>query len=93
VHIQSVTIAGFRSFGPAPQKIDLLNDLTAVVGPNASGKTALLQALCKMFGVSRAQRTIHRSDFHLPAGVNFSHSWSPLSDRWRLVGIIFSTSR
>jgi putative ATP-dependent endonuclease of OLD family len=69
VHIQTVTIAGFRSFGPTPQKIDLLDGLTAVVGPNASGKTALLQALCKMFGVTRAQRTIHQSDFHLPAGV------------------------
>jgi putative ATP-dependent endonuclease of the OLD family len=69
VHIQSVTIAGFRSFGPTPHKTDLVDGLTAVVGPNASGKTALLQALCKMFGVSRAQRTIHRSDFHLPVGV------------------------
>jgi putative ATP-dependent endonuclease of the OLD family len=69
MHIQSVTISGFRSFGPTPHKVDLINGLTAVVGPNASGKTALLQALCKMFGVSRAQRTIQRSDFHLPVGV------------------------
>jgi putative ATP-dependent endonuclease of OLD family len=69
VHIQSVTIVGFRSFGPVQEKIELTHGLTAVVGPNASGKTALLQALCKMFGVSRAQRTIQRSDFHLPAGV------------------------
>ena len=36
-----------------------------MVGPNAAGKTALLQALAKLFGVSRAQRTIERSDFHL----------------------------
>jgi putative ATP-dependent endonuclease of OLD family len=69
VYIQSVTVSGFRSFGPASQKVDLVKGLTAVVGPNASGKTALLQALCKMFGVSRAQRTIERSDFHLPVGV------------------------
>jgi putative ATP-dependent endonuclease of the OLD family len=69
VHIQSLTIASFRSFGPVPVKIDLVATLTAVVGPNASGKTALLQALCKMFGVTRAQRTIDRSDFHLPVDV------------------------
>ena len=43
----------------------LAEDITAIVGPNAAGKTALLQALAKLFGVSRAQRTIHRSDFHL----------------------------
>ncbi len=41
--------------------------LTGIVGPNASGKTALLQALTKLFGISRAQRTIYRADFHLPA--------------------------
>jgi putative ATP-dependent endonuclease of the OLD family len=69
VHIQSIKIAGFRSFGVEPCKIDLVNDLTAVVGPNASGKTALLHALCKVFGVNRAQRTVYRSDFYLPVGV------------------------
>lgn len=69
MHIQFVKIAGFRSFGPGPVKIELTQEFTAVVGPNASGKTALLQALCKMFGVTRAQRTIHRSDFHLPVDV------------------------
>jgi putative ATP-dependent endonuclease of OLD family len=37
------------------------------VGPNAAGKTALLHALSKLFGVSRAQRTVQRADFHLGA--------------------------
>jgi putative ATP-dependent endonuclease of OLD family len=69
VHIQSVTISGFRSFGPKAVTIELDAALTAIVGPNASGKTALLQALCKLFGVTRAQRTVRRSDFHLPVGV------------------------
>jgi putative ATP-dependent endonuclease of OLD family len=69
VRIESITIAGFRSFGPASHRIGLAGDLTAIVGPNASGKTALLQALGKVFGVTRAQRTIHRSDFHLPIGM------------------------
>ena len=32
---------------------------------NAAGKTALLQSLMKLFGVSRAQRTVQKSDFHL----------------------------
>jgi putative ATP-dependent endonuclease of the OLD family len=69
MHIQSATILGFRSFGPDPHTVDLVDGLTAVVGANASGKTALLQALCKMFGISRVQRTIQRTDFHLPVGV------------------------
>jgi putative ATP-dependent endonuclease of the OLD family len=69
VRVQSITIAGFRCFGPEPQLIEASGDLTAIVGPNASGKTAVLQALCKLFGTTRAQRTVRRSDFHLPVGV------------------------
>ena len=69
MRIQSITIAGFRSFGPNPERVELARELTAIVGPNASGKTALLQAFAKIFGVTRAQRTLHRSDFHLPPGV------------------------
>jgi putative ATP-dependent endonuclease of OLD family len=44
MRIQSVTISGFCCFGPEPQKIEITGDLTAIVGPNASGKTAMLQA-------------------------------------------------
>jgi putative ATP-dependent endonuclease of OLD family len=69
MYIQTATISGFRSFGPDGEKVSFQWDLTTIVGPNASGKTALLHALCKMFGVTRAQRTIQRSDFHLPVGV------------------------
>jgi putative ATP-dependent endonuclease of the OLD family len=47
VRIKSISIAGFRSFGPKPVRIRLAGDLTAIVGPNASGKTAFLQALTR----------------------------------------------
>lgn len=69
MRLQSNTISGFRCFGPTPHLIEVGSDLLAIVGPNASGKTAVLQALCKLFGVTRAQRTVRRSDFHLPPGV------------------------
>jgi putative ATP-dependent endonuclease of the OLD family len=69
VRVQSISIAGFRSFGVTSELIEVSGDLAAIIGPNASGKTALLQALCKVFGVTRAQRTVRRTDFHLPAGV------------------------
>lgn len=69
VYLQSITIAGFRCFSTTPHLIGLGRDLLAIVGPNASGKTAVLQALCKLFGVTRAQRRVRRSDFHLPPGV------------------------
>jgi len=65
MRIESVRISGFRCFGPVPVVLAMADDITAVVGPNAAGKTALLQALAKVFGVSRAQRKVQRSDFHL----------------------------
>lgn len=65
MRIEAVTISGFRCFGPDPVAIPISSKVTTVVGPNAAGKTALLHALSKLFGVSRAQRTVQRSDFHL----------------------------
>lgn len=67
MRIETVTLAGFRCFGPDRIKVHVSSEITAVVGPNAAGKTAFLQALSKIFGVSRAQRAVQRSDFHLGA--------------------------
>jgi putative ATP-dependent endonuclease of the OLD family len=67
MRLERVTLSGFRCFGPEPVRVRLSPEITAVVGSNASGKTALLHALAKVFGVSQAQRTIYRSDFHLAA--------------------------
>jgi putative ATP-dependent endonuclease of OLD family len=65
MRIETVTLSGFRCFGPTPITVPISPALTAVVGPNAAGKTALLQALSKLFGLSRAQRAVERSDFHV----------------------------
>lgn len=67
MRIEKVTLSGFRCFGPEAITVSIAAEITAVVGPNAAGKTALLQALAKLFGVSRAQRTVQRSDFHVGA--------------------------
>ena len=67
MRIETLTVSGFRCFGPDPLKIAISSKVTAVVGPNAAGKTALLHALSMLFGVTRAQRTVQRSDFHLGA--------------------------
>ncbi|HEY0120824.1 MAG TPA: AAA family ATPase [Rhizobium sp.] len=67
MRIESATLSGFRCFGSNPITVPISSEITAVVGPNAAGKTALLHALSKLFGVSRAQRIVQRSDFHLGA--------------------------
>ena len=68
MRIESITISGFRCFGPNEISIPISDEVTTIVGPNAAGKTALLQAMSKLFGVTRAQRTVSLSDFHLAPG-------------------------
>ena len=70
MRLKKITLAGFRCFGMKPVKCSLSGRLTALIGPNASGKTALLHGLSKLFGVSRTQRTLYRSDFHLPPDID-----------------------
>jgi len=63
--IKSLTLQNFRSFGPIPTTIDL-EDLTAFVGSNGCGKSTVLQALARLFGITSAERTLHQGDFHIP---------------------------
>lgn len=41
-----------------------MDDVTALIGGNGAGKTAALVALSRLFGISRHQRTVLKSDFH-----------------------------
>ncbi|EYR61897.1 chromosome segregation protein SMC, partial [Actinotalea ferrariae CF5-4] len=67
MRITTLRLCNFQSFGPDPTEIDL-EALTYVLGPNGSGKTAVLQALSRMFSPVPAQRRVHPEDFHVPAG-------------------------
>ena len=64
--IERVTLTNFRCFGPSPVSIDLSLGLTAFIGGNGTGKTAVLQALSRLFGVTNDQRRVRRQDFHVP---------------------------
>jgi len=66
MYINAVELKGFQCFGKRPAKIDLSKGITTLIGTNGSGKTALLTGLLRLFGVTRNQRTIRRSDFYLP---------------------------
>lgn len=65
MNITELRIKNFRSFGSDnnPIKIDRL---TTIIGANSSGKTALIHALLKVFGVNAKDRQLSRSDFHVP---------------------------
>lgn len=63
--LQSICLSNFQSFGSEPTRFSL-EEMTYLIGPNGSGKTAVLQALCRLFGFDPALRRIRKSDFHVP---------------------------
>lgn len=65
MRLQTIRLSSFQSFGESPTEIEL-DDITYLIGPNGSGKTAALQALCRLFAFDPSLRRILRSDFHVP---------------------------
>jgi energy-coupling factor transporter ATP-binding protein EcfA2 len=63
--IESVFVSNFRCFGPDGVEINIQNQVTALVGSNGSGKTALFQSLSRLFGITRSARTVTKVDFHI----------------------------
>lgn len=63
--LEKIRLFGFQSFGHESTELSL-EDITYIIGPNGSGKTAVLQALCRLFAFDPALRRIQRSDFHVP---------------------------
>ena len=63
--LHSIRLFNFQSFGAEISELSLEN-VTYLIGPNGSGKTALLQALCRLFAFEPSLRRIQRSDFHVP---------------------------
>lgn len=63
--LQTIRLSNFQSFCETPTEV-ALEDITYLIGPNGSGKTAVLQALCRLFAFDPSLRRILRSDFHVP---------------------------
>jgi putative ATP-dependent endonuclease of OLD family len=65
MQIATLRLSNFQSFGPEPTIINLAT-LTYVLGPNGSGKTAVLEALSRLFSPLSSQRMVKVEDFHVP---------------------------
>lgn len=63
--IETISVRNFRCFGPEWIEVSLQEQVTAFVGGNGSGKTALFQALSRLFGVTRTDRTVTKKDLHI----------------------------
>ncbi|MDG9669615.1 AAA family ATPase [Hahella sp. CR1] len=64
--IEKIKLQNFRCFGHEAVELNFEEELTTLVGGNGSGKTAVLQAVSRLFGTSSAQRSVQRRDFHIP---------------------------
>ena len=63
--IEKISLQNFRCYGPQLTEIPVQAAVTALVGGNGSGKTALFIALSRLFGVTTGQRSVRKRDFHL----------------------------
>jgi len=59
-------LSNFQSFGQGPTVI-ALDAMCFLLGPNGTGKTAVLQALARLFGTDPSLRRVRRTDFHITA--------------------------
>ncbi|MEZ4706580.1 MAG: AAA family ATPase [Caldilineaceae bacterium] len=64
--LKELRISNFQCFGNESAKISFDDSTTIIIGPNGSGKTAILQALARMFSTNPALRRIRKEDFHVP---------------------------
>lgn len=65
MRLSKLRLSGFQCFAPEPApavEIDF-DDLTVFVGLNGAGKTAVMTALTRMFGVDRRMRGLRPADF------------------------------
>ncbi|MCI0539267.1 MAG: AAA family ATPase [Verrucomicrobiales bacterium] len=69
MRIALITLKNFRCFGADPVSIDFDN-LTALIGTNGSGKSAVLLSLARLFGASQADHHLQKEDFHIPHDSN-----------------------
>lgn len=66
MHISSVTLKGFRCFGATePTRVEIDSEINAFIGANGTGKTALLQALLRLFGSTQSERRVRPEDFYI----------------------------
>ncbi|WP_457492385.1 ATP-dependent nuclease [Tardiphaga sp. P5_C7] len=73
--LESIKLSNFRCFGSDPQTIEFEESITAFVGANGAGKTAVMLALLRLFGITSDHRRVRRQDFHVP----FDETAAPVS--------------
>jgi len=66
MNLKELRISNFKCFSETPTRVTFIDSATIIIGPNGSGKTAILEALARMFASAPALRKLRRDDFHVP---------------------------
>ena len=88
MQITTLRLSNFQSFGPGPITLNLAG-LTYILGPNGSGKTAVLEALSRLFSPLASQRKVKVEDFHVPVNRSASEVHVEQPTLWLEVDIEF----
>lgn len=72
MQISELHISNFRSFGADTESIKIDN-LTALIGSNSSGKTSLIMALLRLFGQRNIDKSLIKTDFHVSEDEDISN--------------------
>lgn len=64
MYIEKLRLRNFRCFGDMAEEFTFDPTLTAVVGANGAGKSAIIAALMKLFGTRAEDRRLTREDVH-----------------------------
>ena len=86
MYIESLRLRNFRCFGDDGAVITFDPTLTAIVGTNGAGKTAIVGALLKLFGTRAEDRRLVREDVHFGPGEEPGAAAVPLDPFAALLG-------
>lgn len=67
MYLERLCLKNFRCFGPGGTTVQFERCSTVLIGTNGSGKSAVFQALNRLFGIGRSSRAIVARDFHVDA--------------------------
>lgn len=85
MNIEKIVIKNFKCYGETPVEINLDEKMTFFVGNNGTGKTAIFEALKKIFGKTREDRNINKNDFHL----NTDETLDSLENKEMFIEVVF----
>ena len=80
--LSRLVLSNFQCFGLEPETIEFEEDISVLIGLNGTGKTATLQALSRMFGISESSRSVKVEDFHCISTPPMTQSESLYIEAW-----------